>query len=199
MQKHLYLIAITGLLVILNCKFSNSVNSWDSVIKQHLQLYPEIQPADIYKMVYQGMLGPGHLGADPKMINKYICMELSEIEPDPDADLIENITPDSHFVRINLKKFLDMNLSVDGLAEVVLRSSGDTGNSKADFIHVWENIVHLVNNGKIAINKGAFNKFNRWAEENNYPVVHHSDVYFDLYLPAYRVVSLSIWKENQRK
>jgi len=39
-------------------------SGWRTLIAEHLNRYPAMQPADVYKLVYQGTFGPAHLGND---------------------------------------------------------------------------------------------------------------------------------------
>ncbi|MCK4716078.1 MAG: hypothetical protein KAT54_04670, partial [Candidatus Marinimicrobia bacterium] len=61
-------------------KVDETIRSWESLIKMHLMHYPDMQADDIYKMVYQGVMGPGHLGTDFQKISNYLNQEMSQIE-----------------------------------------------------------------------------------------------------------------------
>jgi len=173
----------------------DQIKGWTTILNQHLDKYTEMQTTDIYKLIYQGICGPGHLGTDPRMIRKYLDQELSEIEANPDVSLMENISPDSEFIRINLKKFKSLKLPNDMLVHAIRKSSRSMQSDRNKLEEVWKSIKCEVETDRLKIDKKEFLKFYQFIEENNYPVVHHSELYMQRYSPAYRVVSKSVREE----
>ncbi|HCK99975.1 MAG TPA: hypothetical protein DHW42_07740, partial [Candidatus Marinimicrobia bacterium] len=114
-------ISIITTILVLFLSFCNSktidktIRQWEALIIIHMTQYPDMQVDDIYKMVYQGIMGPGHLGNNPEIILKYINQEMSRIETSQEENLIENISPNSEYIRINLKRFKSEQLSPDTL------------------------------------------------------------------------------------
>jgi len=178
-------------------KVSETVRSWESLIKMHLMHYPDMQADDIYKMVYQGVLGPGHLGNDFQKILNYLNREMSQIEAISQMKLIENIAPDSSYIRINLKRFKYDGLSSDKLAAIITKSARNSPKNPEHFREIWIGITKRVKNGQLSVNQGAFSKFNQYVIENNYPVIHHSKDYIEKYFPSYRVVSRKVWESEK--
>ncbi|MCD6204811.1 MAG: hypothetical protein J7L22_04025 [Candidatus Marinimicrobia bacterium] len=194
MKSKIYFLLLFGCLgAFMFCHLSQPAN-WVDVINDHLQMYPKMLPDDIYKLVYQGMLGPGHLGTERLRIENYLKQELSSVEPDADADLEEVISPDSLYIRINLKKMKAMGLSEEMLVNAIIRSVKKAPHTKSEFIRTWRKLVQMVESDKIRIDKQNFSEFNTYIIENNYPVVHHSEIYKQTYTPSYRVVLRSVWE-----
>jgi len=192
---------ITTILVVFlfscNSKNINKTNhQWESLIIMHMTQYPDMQVDDIYKMVYQGIMGPGHLGSNPGIILEYINREMSRIETSQQENLIENISPDSEYIRINLKRFKSEQLSPDTLAVIIVKSGCNAPEKLKHFITIWSHVEELVEAGRLPIDKTDFQTFNRFVVENNYPVIHHSKKYLQQYSPAYRVVSKKIWDQS---
>src|SRR5512136_2283430 len=83
---------------------------WDSpavarLIDDHLARYPAMEPADVYKLLYQGVLGPEHLIASPKAFAARLRVEY-DIQPSDDAEpLWEPVRPDGARGRVNLRPF----------------------------------------------------------------------------------------------
>lgn len=180
-----------------NSKNINKINhQWESLIMMHVTQYPDMQVDDIYKMVYQGIMGPGHLGSNPEKILEYINQEISRIESSQQENLIENISPDSEYVRINLKRFKSEQLSPDTLAVIIVKSGCNAPEKLKRFITIWSYVEELVEAERLPIDKTNFQIFNRFVVENNYPVIHHSKKYLQQYSPAYRVVSQKIWNQS---
>jgi len=196
MKIAIYSVVVIGLMVCACESNSNRLNDWVKILNQHLDKYPEMQAADIYKLLYQGILGPGHLGSDAEMIRKYLNEELSKIKIDPDIPLIENISPDSEFVRINLEKFKSLDLPAEMLVQAVILSSRDLISDKKSLIKIWKGIKKQVKAGRLHTNYQEFSKYCQFIEDNNYPVVHHSKRYMQCYSPSYRVVLKSVWENN---
>ncbi|MBN2601424.1 MAG: hypothetical protein JXR87_05495, partial [Candidatus Marinimicrobia bacterium] len=123
MKIVIFSILIIGLMACAYESNHKQVKGWTEILNQHLEKYPDMQATDIYKLIYQGICGPGHLGADTEMIRKYLDQELSEVDINPDLPLMENISPDSEFVRVNLKKFKSLKLPDDIIVQAIHKSS----------------------------------------------------------------------------
>lgn len=192
-------------MILFSCnsmKVDDTICSWESLIKMHLMHYPDMRADDIYKLVFQGVMGPGHLGTDFQKILNYLNREISQIEAAQQIKLVENISPDSSYIRINLKRFKYDGLSSDKFAAIIIKSSQNSPENLAPFIEIWTGIAKRIENGKLSIDQGAFGKFNQYIIENNYPVIHHSRDYIEKYSPSYRVVSRKVWgseKWNDKK
>lgn len=199
MKIALLSILMAGLMLLTSCTGSEDAGGWTTLINHHLRQYPEMQAVDIYKLIYQGVLGPGHLGTDAEVIRKYLDEEIAGIEADPDMQLIENIAPDSQFIRINLKKFKNLELPVDDLVSVIIHSSQYHVSNRETFIKVWNSLKKQVETGRIKTDKENYLEFCRHIEAGKYPVVHHSEAYNRHYSPAYRVVLKSAWEEMQSR
>ncbi len=193
-----YFILLIISMAFINCS-SDVLNysEWESIIKIHLEKYPRMQAADVYKLIYQGVMGPGHLGADVSKITESLEYEMSKIEADPKAPLIENISPDSTFIRINLYRCKSENYSINKLARLIPESSEIEPAAREHFIRLWQELVKKVENGTFGLYPEKFSEFNQYIIENNFPVIHHSEEYIKYYSPAYRVVSLKAWRKAQ--
>ena len=194
MENSIFIIVSMALLSY-SCQVSGGTD-WNQIIDFHMEKYPGIQSQDIYKMVYQGVLGPGHLGIEKSKILYYLDEELSQIDADPYQPLIENISPDSSFIRIDLHRYKFENYSSDDLARLILKSSIIEADAKMEFIRIWQDIARKVERGRFGLDREKFREFNQYIIENDYPVVHHSEEYIKLYDPAYRVISLEVWRKS---
>jgi hypothetical protein len=197
MTPVLKLIPVVILILCISCMPRNDdLTAWNNLIKEHLVLYPQMQPDDVYKLVYQGIMGPGHLGNDTTQIAFYLKDELNSIESSEDEGLFENITPDSSYIRINLKRFKYENRDPALLVKIIAQSADIPKQSRSRLVKVWSNICREVENVTIPLNKTAFRQFDQFIKKNDYPVIHHSPEYMQEYQPAYRVVSRAIWHNN---
>ena len=98
------LLIFVAIVVFISCSeklnSDRSLESWKSLIIEHINRYPDMEIKDLYKLVYQGTLGPSHLGTDLNIIKKYLDLELERIESDYSIDLIEKISPSGSFKNI---------------------------------------------------------------------------------------------------
>ena len=85
--------------------------------------YPEAEPTDLYKLVFQDLYGPGHLITDSASCAVYIQKEVDGMEATALFPLFEYTLCDSNFVRVNLKLVKDGRISVRELTHAVLCSA----------------------------------------------------------------------------
>jgi hypothetical protein len=197
MNLILKLLPIVTLISFISCLSRNDdLAAWNELIQEHLTLYPRMQPEDVYKLIYQGIMGPGHLGNDTAKIAFYLKDELSSIKSSGNESLFENIAPDSSYIRINLKRFKHDNRDPAMLVSIIAQSSNIPKKAKNRLVKVWTNVCREVEKGTIPLDQIAFRQFDQFIKDNNYPVIHHSPEYIQEYQPAYRVVSREIWLLN---
>ncbi|MGC9364482.1 MAG: hypothetical protein ACP5FZ_07940 [Fidelibacterota bacterium] len=172
---------------------------WLDIVSRHLERYPEMEPVDLYKLIYQGTMGPGHLGTDSAEIQKQLEREIAIIEADKQSALIENIAPDSEYVRIHLKKWKSLEYPAETITRAILESNRFSDSDRERLKTAWEIVHREVTTGQISVDKDKFLTIYQHVLENDYPVVHHSERYRSVYSPAYRVVSQSAWKKIARE
>lgn len=85
--------------------------------------YPEAEPADLYKLVFQDLYGPGHLVTDSVSCAGYIEREVAGMGSTALFPLFEYTLCDSNFVRVNLRLVRDGHFSVRDLTRAVLCSA----------------------------------------------------------------------------
>lgn len=169
------------------------MNLYD-LIQKHQQSKLKLLVQDVYKLLYQSVLGVGHLLEHPQAGKKSLEKELNTIEASTTDSLIETISTNDEIVRINLRHFKALKLSTEILYKVMILSAKATTGSQPDLERVWSEFKHLVKEGKLNYNKSELKKFDAWIVKNNYPRVHHSEIYRATNRPAYRVIRLSIFR-----
>ena len=160
------------------------------IIRQHLIWYPLMEPRDIYKLVFQGVMGSEHLISSPEGFIRYLVEELEPLRAAPDERLLEPIQPDQSLFRINLRPFkahsIDLELLIPLLLETARSFTGDRGVLKA----TWMDFVHACEHGSISgFDVSQLHQFTSWVEGLGFPAVHHSEAYELEYKPAYRLIS----------
>ena len=179
------------------CKNSvdNESNKWCLLISEHLSSYPEMQITDVYKLVYQSIMGPAHMGTDIVKIKDYLSHEISDISASERADLIENISPSGAVIRVDLKRIKAEDGNIHLLAEAIARSASGIKPDTSMLENVWHVVGNLIKNGSLRqFTRAEFEAFTREIEKTGYPAAHHSEIYHKRYSPAYRVLLREEWE-----
>ena len=178
----------------------NSVSSLEekieALIRRHLSLRPEMRATDAYKLLYQGVLGVRHLLNDDA--RRWLESEAEGLNlEDPHRDpLVEEISVDGSFVRVNLRPYLRRGLNLDRLF-AAMKESSRTGNGREEeFARVWNAFVELVRLESLAFDLEEVEAVDGEAEQKEYPPRHHSEAYRAAYSPSYRVVSKEVLKRR---
>jgi hypothetical protein len=163
------------------------------IILQHLYWYPLTGPRDIYKLIYQGVLGSEHLISSPEGFSSYLAEEFAPLLPDPNGRLLEPLRPDQMILRINLRPYKALEKPVDKLIPALLETARLFKGDSIELRDTWRGFVHACEQGTVSgFEPGELHQFTSWLEGLNFPAVHHSDVYMRAYQPAYRLISAQL-------
>lgn len=168
--------------------------SLEELIKWHQKLRPDLEIADVYKMLYQSVFGIQHILND--RAKQYLEKELSTLEMSklPHEPLIENISTDNQMIRVNLRPFKTQGLSSDKLFFAMVTSAKETLGTQKAFMGLWSQFKSLVETGKLNFDKSSLEDFDKKVKKENYPPFHHSERYRKSYSPAYRVSKKEVFK-----
>lgn len=159
------------------------------LLDSHLSRYPLMQPEDVYKLLYQGILGPEHLISSPeefaaRLQEEYDAVFLEDAEP-----LWEAVRPDGALGRVNLRPFKAKSGSPAVLAHACLETARQIWGTPQDLREAWATFVALCRSGRwTAFLLPQVLEVVTGLEERDYPAVHHSQRYAEAYQPAYRLV-----------
>jgi len=163
----------------------------EGLIRRHLEWRPQMRAADIYKLLYQGVFGVGHIlgeGARHRLEAeaRNLCLNDQLEEP-----FIEAVSADGSMLRVNLRPYLRRRLPLDKLFSAMEASAHERGNVK-DFLKVWSSFKDLVKSGKLSFGEEEMEELDRQFGSKGCPPQHHSEAYRSEYIPAYRVVKRSV-------
>ncbi len=168
---------------------------WDSpaavarLIDDHLARYPAMEPADVYKLLYQGVLGPEHLIASPEAFAARLRAEYDAAPPDEAEPLWEPVRPDGALGRVNLRPFKAGGGDIERLIAACLETAGRAWGTPAELRAAWATFVELCQSGRwAAFSLAGVLALSARLEAKGYPPVHHSAAYRQVYRPAYRLV-----------
>ncbi|SCY67007.1 hypothetical protein [Alkaliphilus peptidifermentans] len=166
------------------------------LIKNHKDMRPLMEIQDVYKLLFQSILGLGHLLVNPEGAKKFLLEELNTLSKNKFQEaLIEDISMRNDMVRINLRPFSERGMSPEMLFRAMLLTENANTSTVKDFIETWTLLIELVENGIINLNIIDLKRFNEKIIEMNYPVIHHSIIYNVNYQPAYRIIDRRIFEE----
>ncbi|RMH68785.1 MAG: hypothetical protein D6675_14845 [Gemmatimonadetes bacterium] len=153
-----------------------------SILIDHLRRYPAMHVQDLYKLCHQAALGNEHLLADPDHLLDYLDQELSRLAPDETQPLLEPISP-TGLVRVHLRPFKAKKGDPQRLLTAMQRTAQTFHPSVSHLQEYWQLALDLDH-----VDPPLMRHFFEARRAEDFPAVHHSEVYRAAYSPAYRVV-----------
>ncbi len=169
----------------------------EQVLDWHLKSYPLIQAADIYKLLHQGVFGPGHIVKSMEQARAALEQEFARIKHRPctqETARLEPLDPEEKLARVNLEPLRDKPAILEQLVSVLIQSSRTVSGSPE---LMRERLAQAVDwcCRNLPEQTSRLAEITKPAEAEGFPALHHSKVYQAAYRPAYRVVRLDLWKE----
>ena len=159
----------------------------EDILLQHFDRYPQMQPQDAVKLIYQQEFGPGHLIKDEKKALEFLRQEMAGVgEPLPGEALYESIG--NGLCRLNLRPCKAKGIPMEDILRLFMETANNTQGDKKRFIAGIHVLQKLAEADETPFEPVLLDIFLA-NYPKNCPAVHHSDAYRLAYLPAYRVVS----------
>jgi hypothetical protein len=161
-----------------------------NILIKHDQKYPHMEIQDFLKLIYQRVFGPRHLHQPTlEAIKKYIQNELSEHIFEIDDSLVPI---GGGFIRLPLSFIKQKKMNIQDCAELFLKSmqTSPIRNEKRElmFKKYAHTLLDLIASKVIKFDyDDAKNLIQTYIDEGIKPM-HHSNMYKDMYKPAYRVI-----------
>ncbi len=164
----------------------------NQLLSQHIARYPSMQLDDIYKLLHQAALGPGHAVKDAAVARAWLEKEVAELGAGPVEPEKDLISPDGRLARVHLRSWLAAGRSLDDLNRAFVETANSHPSSRERLEKFCGCLGDLAGAGGIPFApQEVLAYFDRIAQAS-YPVVHHSKTYTDAYKPAYRVVNIDL-------
>jgi len=186
-------------------------SSLAAVLDWHKRRYPLLRSRDIYKLVHQGVFGPGHIIASAARARRALKEETAALEaqspkskvPSQSEPEFEPIEPGGRLVRVNLrpmlgeggrrkdeggkKKVRGGGVGAGWLASALVDSARRV---KGDPEQMKRRLSTAVRWCRLNLPRQAaeLERMAAQAGESGYPAFHHSPAYTRAYRPAYRVI-----------
>lgn len=160
----------------------------ERILWEHAARYPEMQPADAVKLIYQNEFGGGHLIRDMEKCLEYLRREYSATRHDPSTPLFEPIG--NGILRVNLA-----SVGEDGLERLgrdFIASAEAHRGTLDSFLAKLAVLERLTREGIFNFDSRRLEGYLVEYQTAGYPAVSHSPQYRTAYSPAYRVVCQSL-------
>ena len=145
--------------------------------------YPEMEPTDAVKLLYQAAFGSGHLVRDEEECRRRIEREWEILTP---AD--EPVEVIGRFARLPLAKAKQDGLSSRTVARLFMDAANAPG-SKEEFHTALTVLEALTEKGEMPFSTDALRTYLAAYRAAGEPPVSHSDTYRASYAPSYRLIT----------
>ena len=149
-------------------------------LREQQARYPLGERQDTVKLIFQGMLGPGHLLGTPEQTAGRITREMNGLTADPQETLFEEISP--AWGRLNLRRAKAAGFTPEIISRMMTRPHPEAVFTRADVARVCGRMPELARNGEPDPEVAAAVMNAEWLPS-------HSEAYRAAYHPAYRVIS----------
>ncbi|MBQ4640255.1 MAG: hypothetical protein IJB69_07050 [Clostridia bacterium] len=159
----------------------------ENVLLDHFAAYPDMQPQDAVKLVYQHTFGPGHMIRDAKKAALMLQQEMASLPPvDRKEPLYESIG--NGLCRLNLRPCVEKGIDSPFILRLFLEAAQSTTATKKELRQNLRVLQKLAEEDETPFEAIELDVFMLQYEQKGYPTTHHSDIYRAAYAPAYRVV-----------
>lgn len=177
---------ILTLLSLFGCFVTGVPGDPAPLIRHHLDRYPLMGVQDVYKMLYQGEFGVGHLLGDGKGARRYLLEELATMDTtDRGEELLEPVSADGGMVRVNLRPFRRLGHSPDLLLQAMTATVAGTNGDTARFVTGWHSFAASACAEQF--DQAELRQWDERVRRGEIVIAHHSPRYTGAYRPAYRV------------
>ncbi len=159
------------------------------LLGQHLKRYPQMTLADIYKLLHQAAMGPGHSIENEATARAALLEECARMGVGPDEPAIDPISPDGRLARVHLRAWTAAGGDPGAMADALLLTAREVPANPDKLVKFCACLGDLAEAGGIPFARAEVERFVDDIAARGYPVLRHSQVYRDAYHPAYRVIA----------
>ena len=158
----------------------------ENILRFHAQKYPFMQPVDAVKLIYQSEFGIGHLIENTAWFEKKLQDEISTVEIHPGIPLTEPIGSGMIRVMLNSPDFSAVN--TNDLVSACRQTADMVHGSAEHFQKKLNELRTFCREDRFCFTVDELETFLELYKQNGYRPVSHSDLYRQMYFPAYRVI-----------
>jgi hypothetical protein len=166
------------------------------IMLNHAGRYPAMQVQDVYKLLHQAALGSEHAVCDEQAARDWLERELTEMNGGPDDPLFDPISPDGQILRIHLRPYTRAGKNPETLLRAFVQTANEWHGSLETLKGYGAAAAGWPGAETGSIRPDELKTFFDKMEAQDFPAMHHSEVYKRLYGPAYRVVARQYLEEK---
>jgi thymidylate kinase len=155
-------------------------------MQAHIQKYPQMQPADMVKMLYQSEYAGGHLITDPAGSLSRLILECRGLKARAAKHAFEDIG--GGLYRLHLAALSALGLEPQTLNRLFVATANTAKGSTQSFSNKLDTFLASCRSGEQFFNFADAEAYVRNYRAQGCPPVSHSSAYRAAYAPAYRVV-----------
>jgi hypothetical protein len=168
----------------------------NKLLSAHFERYPAMQLDDIYKLLHQAALGPGHAVDTPAAARKRLDQEMAALGKGSAEPLQDIISPDGRLGRVHLRSYLAAGGSPDALHRAFVDTANSYAASPDKLAKFCGCLGDLAAAGGIPFAQEDVLAYFEKIARDGYPAVHHSEAFRNAYQPAYRVVAVDLLRST---
>ena len=158
------------------------------VLSAHFSAYPQMEPADAVKLIYQHVFGPEHMIRDPQKALNLLRQEMAGLEAGETKEpLYESIG--NGLCRLNLRPCLQKGVPPELICQLFCDTARSTQGTARALQQGLRTLSEMADGDETPFDPAALELYLILYQEKGCPAVHHSDAYRAAYAPAYRVVA----------
>lgn len=158
-------------------------------ILYHAQRYPDMEPQDYVKLLYQSEFGGSHFIADEAQALAHLQQEITQL-PEYSPHEENPFEPvGCGMVRMYLTQTLLRMVRPEIINRMAILSAHAKRGSLGHLRQKAQLVQRLAEEGKISLDSAAFAAYWEQYEQSGCPSVHHSEAYRAAHTPAYRLIT----------
>jgi hypothetical protein len=162
------------------------------IIANHVERYPKMELADLYKLLHQAALGSEHAIENAASARTWLMREKNEMGTGPAEPMVDPLTPDTLLVRVHLRPYFVSGGDPNTLLRAFVGTANTFVGSPDTLRQYWSTARAMATEGLLPFPRAEMDTFFARMEADAFPAVHHSGAYEAAYRPAYRVVAASL-------
>lgn len=166
----------------------------NQLLSGHLARYPAMQLEDVYKLLHQAALGPGHAVKDAVEARRRLQAEAASLDAGPAEPTRDVISPDGKLARIHLRSFMAGGGDLARLGDAFVETANAWPASTEKLAKFCGCLADLASAGGIPFRREEVVDWFDGIAQAGYPAVRHSAAFSAAHKPAYRVVNVELLK-----
>lgn len=169
------------------------------LLEEHAERYPDMMAEDLYKVLHQRILGPGHavhhkVQAEERLRAEAESLDLANHRGFDEP--VEMLDESRELARVHLRPYLraggDLRRLLDAFVDTAAElDASDKSELKTALGLTLRLLDAHADELDLAFDKSDFSRVLGKAVQADYPGMSHSEEYREFYAPSYRVVLLS--------